>query len=485
MFLRFGVRRLIVLALAGLACGRDASTPDTGDTAAHRDPDPIVIRVPRDGGIARAAVYPALDSIIWEAGNYPALNRVLAFDPDAGLIAVTVRGGRPAHLDLRLGRSIIASRDSLRSPSSANGSDIFGIDGSGHVVRFSPAGSWSFTPPSRAGEVYPQPGGALLILSASGERRTLWRIFPPDDQILDSTSLPAVHSAVTTPTGDRLYFMTDSEVIPVQARTLDQAGTLRMRESVVAAVASPSGDRVYLAREGSTRIAVINRFDEGRTLEIELPGVPTGLRMDPLGRYLLARTDGDSVWVVGIAASRLMRTIPSRWAADLPWVAPDGAIATLEARDVVFLDPRTGAETLRATGGASEFWAFFHWNGFRPRPEGLDVPVTFPTPEPVSESLDAERQAAAGRAGAHPSGEQPLPESIGFTVSFATLLSQQRAAALADSINVGGALGRVVRGEAAGVPIFRVVIGPYPSRADAEAAGRASGRQFWIFEGSP
>lgn len=485
MFLRFGVRRLIVLALAGFACGRDASTPDTGATAAQRDPDPIVIRVPRDGGIARAAVYPALDSIIWEAGNYPALNRVLAFDPDAGLFAVTVRGGRPAHLDLRLGRSIIASRDSLRSSSSTNGSDIFGIDGRGQVVRFSPVESWSFTPPSPAGEVYPMPGGALLILSAAGDRRTLWRIFPPDDQILDSASLPPVRSAVTTPTGDRLYFMTDTAVIAVQGRTLDAARTVRMREVIVAAIATPSGDRVYLAREGNARIAVINRFDEGRTLEIDLPGVPTALRMDPLGRYLLARAENDSVWVVGIAANRLIRTVPSRWAADLPWVAPDGAIATLEARDVVFLNPQTGVETLRATGGASEFWVFFHWNGFRPRPEGLDVPVMFPTPEPVSESLEVERQAGEGRPGALPPGEQPPPAPLGYTVSFATLLSQQRATALADSINVGGALGRVARGEAAGVPIYRVVIGPYPSRADAEAAGRSSGRQFWIFEGSP
>ncbi|HUF65039.1 MAG TPA: SPOR domain-containing protein, partial [Gemmatimonadaceae bacterium] len=60
-----------------------------------------------------------------------------------------------------------------------------------------------------------------------------------------------------------------------------------------------------------------------------------------------------------------------------------------------------------------------------------------------------------------------------------------RAEALADSIVVGAARARVETGDAAGVPLYRVVIGPYLTRADAEAAGRFTGRQFWIFEGRP
>jgi cell division septation protein DedD len=79
----------------------------------------------------------------------------------------------------------------------------------------------------------------------------------------------------------------------------------------------------------------------------------------------------------------------------------------------------------------------------------------------------------------------PPPASPGYTVSFAALLSQSRAQSLADSIVVGSARARVEAGEAAGVPLYRVVLGPYLTRADAEAAGRYTGRQFWIFEGQP
>jgi hypothetical protein len=488
MLLRFSVRRSIVLALAILGCGRDAPTPGSGTATASREPDPIVIRVPRSGGIARAAVYPALDSIIWEAGSYPALDRVLGFDAEAGMFAVITRGGRPAHLDLRLGRSLVASRDTLRSPNSANGSDIFGIDARGRVIRLSPVGSWIFSPPSPAKAVYAQPGGAILVLSSGSERATLWRLYPPDDQILDSVGIPPVRSAVGTPTGDRLYIVTDTAIVPVQTRTLEPARSVRSREPVLAALATPSGDRVYLARRGTSRLLMIERFADGRSTEIQLPGEPTDLRMDPVGRYLLARpANGDSVWVVAVATSRLVNTLPSRWMSDLPAVAPDGAIATLGQRDVAFINPETGNETMRATGGATEFWIFFNWNGFRPRAAGLDVPVAFPTTEPEPDTLQAiESPSDQTRPPAPPGGVPPAQPPIeGFTVSFATLLSQQRAVALADSIVIGAARARVVPGEAAGVPIYRVVIGPYPRREDAEAAGRVSGRLYWIFEGHP
>lgn len=482
--LRFGVRRPIVLALAILGCGRDAPAPDSPPAAGSREPDPIVIRVPRSGGIARAAVYPALDSIIWEAGNYPALQRVLGFDPEAGVLAVLARGGRPTHLDLRLGRSIPASRDSLRAAASANGSDIFGIDREGRVQRFSPVGTWTFTPPAPATAVHPQPGGSLLVLSSRGERARLWRLYPPDDQILDSVALPPVTSAVSTSTGDRLYLVTDTAIVAVQVRTLEHARSVRVREAVRAATATPSGDRVYAVRRGSSRLLVINRFADAGPSEIELPGEASALRMDPLGRYLLVRpASGDSVWVVGVATGRVISTVPSRWASDLPAVAPDGAVATLGSRDVIFVDPESGDEMLRATGGASEHWIFIHWNGFRPRAEGLDVPVTFPTPEPEADSLE---RMPGGEPVAGPTDVPQLEQPrTGYTVSFATLLSGERAAALADSIVIGTARARVVPGEAAGVPIYRVVVGPYQTRADAEAAGRASNRQYWIFEGQP
>jgi hypothetical protein len=33
--------------------------------------------------------------------------------------------------------------------------------------------------------------------------------------------------------------------------------------------------------------------------------------------------------------------------------------------------------------------------------------------------------------------------------------------------------------------VYRVVLGPYASRAEAERIGKSSGQSYWIFEGAP
>jgi cell division septation protein DedD len=70
-------------------------------------------------------------------------------------------------------------------------------------------------------------------------------------------------------------------------------------------------------------------------------------------------------------------------------------------------------------------------------------------------------------------------------VSFAALLSEAQAQQLANTIKVGATTAHVVSTSTAGSPIFRVVMGPYTSRDEAQRVGRASRREFWIYEGSP
>jgi cell division septation protein DedD len=68
-------------------------------------------------------------------------------------------------------------------------------------------------------------------------------------------------------------------------------------------------------------------------------------------------------------------------------------------------------------------------------------------------------------------------------VSFATVLNAQTANEIAAGITVGGSRARVVQAQAGGTPIFRVVVGPFTSREEAERIGRESKRQYWIYEG--
>ena len=72
-----------------------------------------------------------------------------------------------------------------------------------------------------------------------------------------------------------------------------------------------------------------------------------------------------------------------------------------------------------------------------------------------------------------------------WTVSFATLLTEDRARTMADSIVVDGKKARVVPGNRDGVPVWRVLLGPFDSRQAAERAGMASQLSYWVFEGMP
>ena len=85
---------------------------------------------------------------------------------------------------------------------------------------------------------------------------------------------------------------------------------------------------------------------------------------------------------------------------------------------------------------------------------------------------------------ARPPVAQP-PRPTGYIVSFATLLSEASARDRAARIRVDGQAPRVVASPRAGTTVYRVMVGPYPTREEAERVGRASGASYVIVEGSP
>jgi septal ring-binding cell division protein DamX len=216
--------------------------------------------------------------------------------------------------------------------------------------------------------------------------------------------------------------------------------------------------------------------------------------MDALGRYLLARfPKADSAWVIAIGTNRLVGAVSTRWEADLPAITPDGNLALLGAKDVVMVDPEKLAVKSTVAAGAKDFWYFFAWDGFRPRPRGLDQPVTFPGDSVPVDSLTASSTPSSGTLPGPPARDTApvtapsgvAPAAAGFTVSFAALLSEEKAQQLASTIKVGGNSAHVVATTTAGSPIFRVVLGPFATREEAEKIARASKREYWIYEGSP
>jgi len=479
---------LLASALALLSCGGDRRTSSTQSgtaSAGLTGPQPLVLRMPRSGGPPRVFTYPRVDSLVWASVDpAPMPAEILAFNDHAGTVAYVDTRGRPVMLELRLGTMAIASTRRLTGLASADGRSIFGIASDGSVVRMTAVGDWTWKPPQPARTLFPQPDGSMLVTVGSGANTRLLKINPPDTRILGEIPFPAEARTVRSQLGDRLYVATDSGLVVLRTRTMDWAPPVPFEEPIARMESTPSGDRIFVLTEARDRIAVVDRYREAVTSRFALPGKAADMRIDPFGRYLLARAaEGDSIWVVAIGTQRLMGGVRGTWRADLPFVGYDGSLVTASGADVLVYDGETLRQTHRVRGGASEFWFPFSWNGFRPRAASLDEPVRFDSLIVHSDSADT----TAGTDTAVASEADPVEAAPqgGFVVSFAAFLGADRARELAARIRVNGQSARIVSSLRGGATIYRVILGPYPSRDDAEAAGRASGQSYWVYEGVP
>jgi hypothetical protein len=522
------VRTFVVLAFVLVACGRS----DRADTTTRHDapsassstgPDQIILRIPRSGGAVRAFRYPQLDSVIWTSATTAAPpGRVLAFDADAGSIAYVDRNGLPGRIDLRSGTVGTASRAKLASLASSDGWSIYGIAANGSITRLTPSGDWTFAPPKRARLLLPQSDGTLLVLTDHGRDLGVIRLRPPDTDVMDSAAVPDAPRILHAQVGDRVYFGIDSSLVSLRGRSLQVTTPLHLDGDVRAVTPTPSGDRLFVATDSSRTLIVVDRYRDQVERSIELPGTASALRMDPLGRYVLARSgSGDSAWVVAVGTDRVIGGVATEWRDDLPLVAPDGALFLAQGNDVAILDGETLRPRSRIQGGAGDFWHVIVWNGFRPRAGGLDQPVTFADSQASKAAADTTDTTAARTPKASPTPDtsngqaatpptpgpprapipRPAPPRIpvdtaitsaaqssrsrGWIVSFAAFVSEAPARKRAAAISVDGQNARVVPGQTNGTTIYRVILGPYPTKADAERVGRESRESFWVYEGNP
>ena len=479
-----------------------------------------MLRFPRSGGVARAFAYPNVDSLVWSASaKAPPLTRLLGFDDGAGSVLAEAAKGGIVRIDLRRGEVTRDPATKLSDFVSADGAAAYGVGADGSVTRLTAAGSWTFKPPAPAHDVVPQPDGTLLVLANHSEGTVVWLIHPPDDRIADSVVLPRVTRSIRTPTGDRVYFPVDSGLVGVRGRDLQIVPSLRLPKKPRAVVTSPSGDRIYVAADSSNDLLVVDRYTGNISTRVALPSAASALRMDPMGRYVLARSaEGDTAYVISVSTDRLIGGVPTQWRADLPAVAPNGWLAVVRGKDVVLVDAESLATRRAIVGGAADDWMFISWNGFRPRAASLDQPVTFesndsvqrdtsenpfagaaPSPgdtlERDSVNTTPRAPAAPAPSGLAPGGHAPpagtraasdtAPKQSGFTVQFAALRDQGAANGVLNDVHVSGATPRLVATTRDGVTIYRVVIGPFPTREDAERIARTSGKSYWVYEGAP
>jgi hypothetical protein len=212
---------------------------------------------------------------------------------------------------------------------------------------------------------------------------------------------------------------------------------------------------VYVGSRSGLGLAVIDRYALREIDGVALPTPAAALRLDPFGQWLLARPVlGDTVWIVDLPIKRMVGGLPTAWYADLPTVSPDGTLLLRRGNDVVAVRPDSLVEISRVPNGAADLWIVTDW-----APRGAQAAAT------------ASATAATDSLGA----EGPLYVQV--SVSRNATWSQQ----MAEELTRAGLAAKVLP-PASIDEGFRVVLGPYPTRDQAEAIGRKLGRPYWIYQ---
>jgi DNA-binding beta-propeller fold protein YncE len=423
-----------------------------------------VIRVPRGGGIVEAYAADSLRDPIWTARS--------AIGPVADLLGVNLEdrlllavdsARRLVAVDLE-SRGIRQLAQGIRSAVFVPDGSVYAVDDQGRVARYDlstptvyrprlpgPARFRTGTLSDRFVAVTAGPSPELLVLST--ERR------------LHATPVPEGEAAATW-WGDLVAVASGSDVALFDTDEPFRAATARVGGTVQHLTFSPSGHRLYASTEEG-RVVVIDRFTLERVGAVPVPGQPSAIRTDGSGRWLLARSArGDSAWVVDLATGRLVTGVATRWGPDLPTVAGAATLLVRTDGDVVARDlsrpdqPETG----RVAGGSGDLWQVSTW---LPREQARLAARAAESVLVAQDSLLVTDSATV----------PPPADELYLQVSSSQ--NQDWSRELARQLTAAGYPARVF---APGTVDdgYRVVVGPYPTREEAEDVGRQLGRPYFV-----
>jgi hypothetical protein len=377
---------------------------------------------------------------------------VLGVDPEAGELFVRTAKHEVLALDLASGRLDTVAIDVQRATLGPDGT-LYAVDTKHRVTTLS----------RRVHLTWPRPltGDPTDLFGAANERlvATVGGTAPAllvaaADQPQASRPLPADGDVAASRWGDLVAVASDSGVTLLDPLGRREPGFVPIADHPRALLFSPSGHRVYVGSRSGLGLSVIDRYALKEMDGVALPTPAAALRLDPFGQWLLARpTAGDTVWVVDLPIKQLVGGLPTTWLGDLPLVAPDGSLLLRRGDDVVAVRPDSLMETGRVSDGAADLWTTTSW-----APRG------------------AAATAASGDAAAADSIGNEGPLYVQVSVSRNQTWSQQ----MAEELTRAGLSAKVLAPVSADEG-YRVVLGPYPTRDQAEQIGRKLGRPYWIY----
>ena len=450
----------LAAALAG--CGGEPDLAAAGNLpAVGRAPEvATVLRIPRDGGTARLYRVPTLEPSAWKLGDkLPALERTLGVDPDQGFVFLLDKKRNIVALDLET-RRLRPSLEQVRQATVGPDGALYAVDTASNVVQVVRRTPVRFRNKLQGSprELHGTMGGMLVARLAGDDPRL---------EVLGSDRPPATFPVAEGPQalsfwGDLVAVAADSAVVLYEVEG-DSDGdrdrvSIPVSGSAKAALFSPSGHRIYVAR-ATEGLLVLDRVSGEELLEIDLPGPAVGLSGDRYGQWVLVRpATGDSAWVVDVGKSRHVGTVQVEWDADLPAIVSPNTLLTRRGKDLVALDlGRDGFPVRgRIEGGAADSWLPLAWH---------------PAQE---ENVPMDADSAALAAAADSAAKAPsvyLQVSSSQNPAWAEELSQKlKAAGLPASVL------KPARSDEA----YRVVLGPYATREQAEETGRGIGMPSFV-----
>jgi hypothetical protein len=444
------------MLLLVVACGRRPEMAAGSLPSSSRSvPGSTALRIPRDGGLARLYRVPALDSAPWKAADpLPAIANPVGADAEQGLVFALDRKNNIVALDLDT-RRVRTYLENVRAATLGPDGALYAVDTGSTVtqlVRRTPVRFRSKLQ-GKPTELHGTIDGALLA-RLGGSHPALE--FLGSDQSPTSTPLPEGQVASTF-LGDLIAVAADTAVVLYTPQNKSKPRSIQVDGDARAVLFSPSGHRIYIARAAAP-LLVLDRFEGAQLKEIELPGPARELRGDMYGNWLLVRPqEGDSVWVIDIGTSKYVGSVAARWTDDLPAVAPPHTLLVRRGADLAALDLSAQGltEVGRVNGGASDFWLPIAWHP----------------------AQDNELPTEADSAALAASDTGPARPTVYLQVSS----SQNPAWAneLSDKLRAAGLPAAVLAPRRSG-ELFRVVLGPYGTREQAEETSRKLGMPSFI-----
>ncbi len=411
----------------------------------------VAIRLLAKGGTPQLYRLPQLTAVEGVLrGRLPPVERVVGLDPESEFLFVATAKGELLGLDLGSGRVDTVATGVAQAALGPDGT-LYAVDTARRVISLS----------RRTRFAWPRPLTALPRDLFGATDQHLVGVIQDRLLVAAADQPPTVHpiavggDVAATRWGDLVAVASDTGVTFYDPLGRRDPSFTRLPDSPRALAFSPSGHRIYVARRNVPGLAVVDRFERRELDGVALPGPVAALRLDPLGRWLLARPAvGDSAWIVDLPIKQHTGIVATAWQPDLPAVSPDGVLIYRRRNDVVALRPDSLREVGKVERSAADLWILTTW-----LPRGVPASIA---------SAARSDSAAVGTEG-------PL------YVQVSTSQNPEWSGHLADDLSRAGMAARVLPPQTPDDG-YRVVLGPFTTRAQAEATGRRLGRPFWIYQ---